>query len=187
MGRTTTFLVGFGLLTLTLTACNGSADPPPTSPTPTAASTSSTPTPPTPPAMPEAAKAHTKAGAKAFVEYFWKVVDFAGATLDVASLEALTADGCHGCEGAVQFVRDMKEGRAQFNGASTQVANFRVANLTLSGQLRMELTFDVTTPDQRVDYPGSDRDEHYPAGTTRARFLLKPVQDGWRVVLWESA
>ena len=201
-GLTTHGLITLALNTLallTLTGCTGATDPADPTPPPTPRATTSTPSPtptptpssgpatPTPPVMPPAAKAHTKAGAKAFVRYFWQVVDFAGTTLDSRPLVRLTADGCLGCTGAVDFVDDMRRGGATFHGAHTQVSNIHMAELSLGGHQRAELPFDTTTPDQSADYPGTARDEHYPANTSSTRFYLKPVTDGWRVVLWESA
>lgn len=194
MGRTTTIrALAAPLTALTtlaaLTACSGTAEEPDTGPPPPStrpASPSTSPS-PTPPAMPAAARAHTRAGAEAFVRYFWQVVDYASKTLDPETLAALTADDCRGCRGAVDFVREMKVGGAHFTGASTSVSRFDTAALVLSGQQRMELTFNVRTPRQVADYPGTSRDETYAPGSTRARFMLKPVADGWRVVLWETA
>jgi hypothetical protein len=187
MRRIATLIVGLGLLAVT--ACSGDAEPsPPPSPTPTV--TTAVPTPsssPTAPVMPEAAREHTEAGAKAFVEYFWEVVDYAGTTLDSSALRKLAADDCVGCQGAVDFVDQMRAGGATFVGATTHVTNLAFDTVMLGAQERTEVVFDVTTPEQTADYPGSVNDERYAATTTHTRFYLKAVARGWRVVLWESA
>ena len=185
MGRTTS-LTAVALL-LVLSGCSGDADPAPAPPSSSAPSSPTASPTPTPPVMPEAAKAHTEAGAKAFVEYFWEVVDYAGQSLDPAPLSALTADGCIGCQGAINFVKDMRSGHATFIGADTHVDNFAFDTIRVGGMERTEALFDVTTPEQVADYPGDKRDEHYPAVTARTRFYLRSVPAGWRVVLWESA
>src|SRR5689334_8294933 len=106
MGASTTrVLIGFALLTLT--ACSGSADPSPpptTRSTPTSAAPSPTPS-PTVPVMPEAAKAHTTAGAKAFVRYFWQVVNYAQATGDTAAIAAMTdSKSCSQCNAGIKSI-----------------------------------------------------------------------------------
>src|SRR5689334_13151884 len=106
----TRVLTGLALLTLTtLTACTGNtgtADPPPATHTTTTTTTPTpTPTQPVPPVMPQAAKAHTKAGAKAFVKHYWAVVNYAQATGDIETLNRISARGCVGCDAGIRSVK----------------------------------------------------------------------------------
>src|SRR5689334_1786838 len=109
----TRVLTGLALLTLTtLTACTGNtgtADPPPATPTTTTTTTPTpTPTQPVAPVMPQAAKAHTKAGAKAFVRYFWQVVNYAQATGDTAAVADLAdSKSCSQCNAGIKGIDDV--------------------------------------------------------------------------------
>src|SRR5690242_9956998 len=102
-------LITLGLLTLT--GCTGPADPAAPTPPPTPPATTGTPSPtptptsgpatPTPPVMPDAAKAHTKAGAKAFIDYLWTLADGLGKTPDPEPMRPLLDEGCAGCRGVL--------------------------------------------------------------------------------------
>jgi hypothetical protein len=86
-------------LLITASGCGGD-DPPapkaePTNTQTTPAASSS----PTPPVLPAAAKADTKAGAKAFVRHFINVMNFAGNNGQTETLRALYARTCARCEG----------------------------------------------------------------------------------------
>lgn len=93
---------------LALSACSedepGSPEP---SPSPTSTSSSPTATPsaePTEPVLPEAAKQPSEAGARAFITYYWDVINYAQVTGDVQGLKAISGDTCGGCSRAIAAV-----------------------------------------------------------------------------------
>lgn len=69
------------------------------SPTPTTSepTRSTPPTEPAPPVMPALAREQSKAGAKAFVRYYIKVLNYSWAALQSRSLKDTSADGCDVC------------------------------------------------------------------------------------------
>src|SRR3954452_10390042 len=93
-------LVGAVVLLVALAGCgrDPKADPSP-SPSTTTASPASTS--PAPPALPEAAKANTKAGAIAFVKYYIAIFNQAQRSGLTANLSALSTPSCSDCEAAI--------------------------------------------------------------------------------------
>lgn len=71
--------------------------------TPMPSFSSSAPEPaPTEPALPGAAKEATERGARAFIAYYWDLINYAQVTGDVRALKRVSAPGCRGCaEGTV--------------------------------------------------------------------------------------
>src|SRR4051794_697515 len=101
-------LVGAVVLLLALAGCGGDpkADPSPSPSVPSASPVSTT---PAPPALPEAAKANTKAGAIAFVKYYVQLINHAQATGDVAALAAVEDPGCSSCASGRRLLKKIYE------------------------------------------------------------------------------
>lgn len=188
MRRTTTLLVGLGLLTLTLTACNGSADPPPPSPTPTATSTSATPTPPTPPAMPKAAKAHTKAGAKAFVEYFWDVVNYAQATGDTDAIARLVSDECKGCAAGIETIDKVYRTGGRIEGGEGTVESASAIKYAVGADPVARVTARIHLNASSVVAADGSIASTSPPGLVTDQFRLRGVVgDGpWQVIAFTA-
>lgn len=99
------------LATGLLAGCDDEDDPPeptesvsePTS-APTSTQTEPTPTGPVEPTLPAEAEAATKAGAEAFVGYYWQVVNYAQHTGDVGPLTRISEDNCAGCNGGIRYI-----------------------------------------------------------------------------------
>ena len=188
MRRTPTALIGLGLLTLA--ACSGSADPsapppapPPSSPTATstAPTPSSSPT-PTLPAMPEAAKAHTKAGAKAFVKYFWDVVNYAQATGDTAAITPTILPGCHACEAGVASIRRVYDAGGRMRGGDAQLSDVADTLQRQHGRVFADVQYSISVAPLTFDYPGTSRDSQEAANASRDRMRLTATSTSeWRV------
>ena len=189
MGRliTTAALLAALLASPVLSGCSGDggASTPTPSPTPTSTSPTASPT-PQPPAMPEAARAHTPEGAEAFVRHFWAVVDYAGTTLDAAPLKSLIRDDCLGCQGVIDLITELREGGGTLVGSHSRLSNIQAIDVVIGGKPRTQVTFTVSTPKQVLDYPGTDRDQTFPAGKRTDLFLLEAISGGWQVVSWDA-
>lgn len=188
MRHATTSTLTAAIALVALSACSGSADTGSPDPSPSSSTPVPTPTdtaPPAPPVMPPTAKAHTKAGAKAFVEYFWQVADYAQMSLDPEQVRGLVSRGCEPCKAAIGFVEKVRAKNGKIQGGNTTVGDFDIT-LDTVGRARLALVaFQVTNTDQVVDYPGSAADEHYPAAKVRDRFTLGFTDGGWQVVGWQ--
>ena len=185
------------LSVLSLTGCTGSADPAEPPPPPTAHATPSTrtsqspatptPTPtPTPPAMPAAAKAHTQAGAKAFVQYFWNVVNYAQATGDTKAIAALSADGCSGCDAGIASIDRIYSTGGTITGGTATVSKVAIVFGWVGDTAVADATFDVDVAPQVVtDSAGRHRGT---ARRSRDSFnLLADKGADWRVTDFRSA
>lgn len=185
----TRVLTGLALLTLTvtITACSGTADPtPPPTPTQSAsgarsATPSPTPTEPVVPVMPEAAKAHTQAGAKAFVRYFWQVVNYAQATGDTSGITAISVGGCKGCEGGVAGISKVYAAGGTIRGGKSTPSHLKVEWLQ-AGKLQLAyVTVVLRFSAQVVDMPGAGKDTVTRSSRARDRLELLADSGGWKV------
>ena len=189
MRRTPTALIGLGLLTLS--ACSGSADPsPPRSssppaPTSTAPTPSSSPT-PTVPAMPDAAKAHTKAGAKAFAKYFSAVVNYAQQSGQTDAVTHLAIPGCVGCEAGVRAIETVYRAGGRIVGGDSTVSDATVELSWLGDDAVARVTVTMTNAVEVDDYPGTTKDVERASSTVRNALLLRQIDGAWRVAQIEA-
>lgn len=120
------------LLSVLVTGCEEDDPPnsPPSSSSPSvpASSTPSDPTTtvttgPVEPTLPAAAEAETKAGAEAFVEYYWEVVNYAQSTGDTDLLRSLSIAACAGCNGGAEAIERIYRRGGRIDGGLTRVIN----------------------------------------------------------------
>ncbi|MGZ4438423.1 MAG: DUF6318 family protein, partial [Nocardioidaceae bacterium] len=176
----TAFACGAVVLSLLAAGCSG--DPKPrVAPEPSPSSTSPTAIGPVEPVMPEAAKAHTPAGAEAFVKYYWQWVNYAQRTGVVDRLRAL-GPGCDGCEGGISFIEGVYSKGGRIRGGDGLVGSFHTGLVSPSGEHRAVVDCDVTSTKQVADFPGTSSDKHFPGGRTPFEFVLATSADGWTVV-----
>ncbi len=89
--------------------------------------TPETPTPsatakPTEPALPDAATKATEAGARAFITYYWDLINYAQVTGDVKALKRVSARGCAGCLAGYEAIRRLYAGGGHIAGGEYEVA-----------------------------------------------------------------
>ena len=179
MGRTTS-LTAVALL-LVLSGCSGDADPAPAPPSSSAPSSPTASPTPTPPVMPEAAKAHTEAGAKAFVEYFWEVVNYASTTGDTTQIRDLSLAECDGCDGGASAIEKVYRRGGTITGGRASLTVLR-SELLLAGKLRIaRIIFRATYASQTVDLPGEADDTTVVPSPTKQRMELFLEPEGWRI------
>lgn len=158
-------VAAISVLALALSACGSSEEespPPAMTPTPSASPVAASPTPEVPagPAMPAAAREHTEAGAEAFVEYFWEVVNYAQATGDTQILRELSATGCTGCDAGISGVEKVYANAGVILGGEARVQTidpevFKDSNGYFA-HVQARLTFDAQTdryPDRQTSEP----------------------------------
>ncbi len=189
MGKLAPALTALGLAA-TLTACGSEAAPAP-APTPSiAASPTPSPTPTAsatlaPPVMPEAAKAHTEAGAKAFVIYYWQVVDYSSATLETSLLEKLTGDGCDACHRGIDDLKNDAKHGITLVGGDDSVSDMKVAMLAHGKVDVAVVSLSLTNASQVERFP-SGKTKRYPAGTVRERMTLQWLDSRWQAAALEA-
>ncbi|WP_269457319.1 DUF6318 family protein [Pedococcus dokdonensis] len=148
----------------TLGACTGGGDDPPatgagtappvtggpqtSSSAPTvspraAVTTGVTTTSPTPPVkIPEAARAHTKAGAEAFVKFFVEQSNVASMTADTSILPPLSDPGCKSCAALQSQIVDLKARGHHYSSAPVSASQTTAVTGSPKGQqfVRLQLT-----------------------------------------------
>ncbi|MCA1982170.1 DUF6318 family protein [Nocardioides nematodiphilus] len=186
MGKLAPALTALGLAAA-LSACGSEAAPAP-APTPSvAASPTPSPTPtasPTlaPPVMPEAANAHTEAGAVAFTRYVVDLVNYSFRTLDPRPLERLATKYCKNCRGGTDGVKEIAAQRGAVSGGLWTVKSLQPSRLNVPGDpIAVTFTFDAAP--EMVTYPGGKTDR-YTGGAARDRLVLTPTSSGWQIADW---
>lgn len=172
---------------LALSACNGADDPadPTSSSTPSGSATAPSTTPPvatpTEPALPQAATKATEDGARAFIAYYWDLINYAQVTGDVKRLKALSAPTCDVCSGFVRDLGDLYRSGGRLVGGANDPSITEVAELSTSADdiygLRVELV--ITHDAQTIVSADGSEDQRRP-GTNRFTAYLLWTDNKWR-------
>jgi hypothetical protein len=160
-----------------VTGCQSNPAPPPMASTSTAPSLSPTPT-PAAPTMPPEAKGTSKAAAKAFVRHWIDVLNYAGATGDVAELEQLSLSSCESCSGIVKRIVDTYSDGGRIDGAGWSVLVIEA----VPGQARRRpvLQVGVRLSPQTV-WAGEGQERHHYRGGKQPMLFRLARKSGWRV------
>lgn len=110
----------------------------PVSPTPSAA--------PTEPVLPSAAKEATEAGARAFIAYYWDLINYAQVTGDVKGLEGVSGPKCQRCKAGIDAIRTLYASGGRLTDAHYEVRLKSVRSLNVAGSevVAFEIHLDVS-------------------------------------------
>jgi hypothetical protein len=153
----------------------------PESSAPSEPATSAT-TDPAEPTLPPEAQARSRAGARAFVAYYWDVVNYATFTGDVALLKRLDQPSCVGCAGGVRFLERVYASGGRMVGGGYRVVQTDAAQ-SPSGDWAITTHTEVGL--QRVVGAG-DLNERYPAGRGKWLMALTWFDGSWSVATLEG-
>lgn len=182
------FALGVVATLLVAGGCSADDPQPKVAPSePASASTSPSPTGPVEPTMPAAAKKHTAAGAEAFVEFYWEMVNYAQLTGDLSGLVRLSDPNCGACAGGLDFLRRIFNGGGEVRGGEVSVQTHDSIKVHAGRDVSFRVLADVTNTRQVVDMPGTRKDETYPAATSAIQFIVDPERIGWTVAYWDQA
>lgn len=154
---------------------------------PTSTQTEPTPTGPVEPTLPPDAQDATKAGALAFVGYYWDLVSYSLVTGDLRALTGLAGPACHGCDGGADFIRSVYE-----QGGSVDAEPYKVLSITgkrlVTSNDSSVFTGTVRTRSSRqvIRIPGEAPQRVDPV-TEVFSFTVIHTNDAWRVDLLETA
>jgi hypothetical protein len=110
-------LVIAAALLLALAGCSDDSPEPKASASTTQATASPTLTGPVAPVLPEAAKAKTQAGAKAFVRYWFEAITFAMKTGETSEVDEVAHADCDSCTNLTRSIRSIyDEGQRNVGG-----------------------------------------------------------------------
>ncbi|MEV5001849.1 DUF6318 family protein [Nocardioides sp. LML1-1-1.1] len=134
--RAVAAVVGAGALAAGVVGCTGDDPGAGPSPSPSASvSTSVSPTPeptaaPVAPVLPAAARKATEAGARAFIAYYWALINYAQVTGDVKGLEKVSGPSCDGCKAGIDGIVKIYRGGGQVSGSLERISVDDLKSLT---------------------------------------------------------
>ncbi|GAA3676729.1 hypothetical protein GCM10022237_40200 [Nocardioides ginsengisoli] len=174
---------------LALAGCRASPDPAtPTSVwTPSGSPSAPAPGPtsavaPAEPALPEAATEASERGARAFIEYYWALINYAQETGDVARLKALSASTCSGCSAGITGVRRLYRSGGRLQGGDYSITIVQIGQLhgRDPSHVAFEALVRVRNEEQHIVHPdGTQETQH--AGAHRVAVLAFWLVDHWRL------
>lgn len=174
-----------------LAGCSDDA-PSPGDPSPTRTPTGTPATPtteaaekPTEPALPEAATKATEDGARAFITYYWDLINYAQVTGDVKALKQVSGPTCAGCARAVEAVEELYRSGGHAEGGEYALTIVRIKELTSSDRefYGMEAVLEVRNARQRIVRDG-DVEVSEPK-TSRFTTYAIWVENAWRIDILE--
>ncbi|WP_344048894.1 DUF6318 family protein [Nocardioides panacihumi] len=136
--------------------------------------------------MPDAATAHTKAGAKAFVTHFWQVVNYAQATGDTVALKRLSAVGCVNCDAGIASVKRVYAAGGRILGGTSTLTRLRASTMKAGDTWFATVKYVNAIAAQTTDYPGDADDKRTAPRTFTDRVTLIAAGDSlWTVAAFE--
>lgn len=178
---------------LALTACDGGGDPsnPRSTTTPSSTTEGSRTTPPsaapTEPALPPAATRATEAGARAFISYYWELINYAQVTGEVKALKAVSGPNCEGCNGGIKAIRKLYDSGGSASGGAYTVTVSTIHEASAEGEslYGMEAKYEVTNAEQIITDSEGATESSAPATTAFLSYLIW-TNDAWRTDVLEA-
>ncbi|MBS4752250.1 hypothetical protein KG112_05440 [Nocardioides sp. zg-ZUI104] len=176
------------LLACALAGCSD-ADGKESSPEPTtSASASPTASAPTEPSLPAAADTSDEAGARAFLEHYWDLVNYAQATGDVDRMRAVSATTCSGCSGIADALEQLYADGGHLEGGE-HTPNLGAATKIKTSDKSVfgyRIKVVVTYPSQVVVSADNARDERR-AGEASFMAYVQWIDGGrWRLDILDA-
>jgi hypothetical protein len=192
--RHATRLVAAAVLAAGLAGCAGDpVKPAPytpsavTSSSPAASPTPSTPPPsadaPIPPPLPDPSKYQTVAGAEAFAEYYWQMVNYAQTSQDLAPLRTLGTATCAGCRREIEGLRQVFGEGGTFKGGAYTATALSVKTSHVGGHPAYDVILNLAAEPGTVAYPRTTRDGPT-AQRHRIRMTVSWARRAWYVEYW---
>jgi len=176
-------------LVMGLSGCGGDAPKPaPYTPSPTTASPSPSTSPSaddsTPPPLPSVAKQKTVAGAKAFAEYYWQMVNYAQSSQDVAPLRKLGEPTCEACRGGIEGLQQIFDDGGKVEGGKYTARALSEKTYEADGFKSYQVILKISTEDETLDYPGTKRDQFAAGESHQTQMSLSWSEGSWHVEYW---
>lgn len=149
--------------------------------------TSSTTAKPTEPALPDAATKATEAGARAFITYYWDLINYAQVTGDVKALKRVSGSSCEGCNAGINGIREHYRTGGRVSGGAHRVEVKSLSELsTNSGSAYgFHGVVRASHADQTIISSDGTEDVRGPGSDTFDVYLLWLEANGWRLDVME--
>lgn len=183
------------LVALALLAGCSDDDPSPGDPSATSTPTGTPETPttsatakPTEPALPDAATKATEAGARAFITYYWDLVNYAQATGDVKALKRVSGPNCRRCMAGIEGIDDLYGEGGHLTNADYRatVLSLKEVNVDSGDAYAFESRTDVSNA-AHVSVDANGNEEKFEASTLTYLLYLLWIDDHWRLDVMERA
>jgi hypothetical protein len=176
----TTIRAAVAVLVLLLLSGCSDGDPSPRDPSSTWSPTGKMETPtsaapdPVEPELPAAAAEASEAGARAFIEYYWELINYAQVTGDVKALKAVSGKTCEGCDKGIAAVEDLYESGGRAEGGEYDLTVTKVKHIeSQDGSLQgFEAHYRVRNAEQTIVHGDGSREVMTPATTDYVSYLI---------------
>lgn len=173
---------------LAVTACEAEPAEPaepssstPSSSEPTSAAPTTEPTGPVEPKLPPEAEESTKAGAEAFVEYWWEIVNYAQATGDTKTLKRTSVESCQTCHSGIDWIDQVYAAGGRVVGEGYEILD---QNAIAAPGGSWAIVARIRVGDQAAKGAG-ELNERFPGGVRRHVLSVNLNPNGWQVISWE--
>jgi hypothetical protein len=157
---------------------------------PSRTETTSSPTPtdaaPSIPSLPADATLENEKGVRAFVDYFWDVVNYAQSVPDSTALNGLYTPFCDACDGAIGFLKELEDSEGEVTGGDYALRIQDVQRQYADQQSIYSVEFTVKNKKMIVDAPGRKNDRVFNPSSSEDRFVVNWIDGGWKVSIWEQ-
>lgn len=179
------------VLLLPVTACSDDAPPPKDpasswSPTGTMETPTSAAPDPVEPELPGAATEASEAGARAFIAYYWELINYAQVTGDVKALKAVSASTCEGCNKGIAIVEDLYEsgGHAEGGEYDLTIQDLKDVSPKDRSVFGIEARYEVRNAEQSITHGDGGHEAMTPATTEYLSYLIW-LDGAWRTDVLE--
>ncbi|WP_436700641.1 DUF6318 family protein [Nocardioides sp. BYT-33-1] len=136
---------------------------------------------PVEPELPEVAREASEEGARAFIAYYWELINYAQVTGDVKALKVASGPNCSGCHEGVQGVRALYKSGGRAEGGDYSVVFEQVNQLKGSPSLlAFEALLTVANTEQLL-VQGDGSEHRSAAGSTRMAVAAQWLGDSWQM------
>lgn len=136
---------------------------------------------PTEPALPEAATKATEDGARAFITYYWDLINYAQVTGDVGELRAVSAAGCAGCASGFKAIHRLYAGGGYIVGGNYTVTVLDLSELDGPASSYLFEGLLRTDNEAQVVHNADGSVHRSKAGSTKVAVAASWTNEAWRM------
>jgi len=137
------------------------------------------------PVLPGAAKEASEDGARAFVGYYWELVNYAQATGDVRRLRRVSGPRCRGCKAGIRGIKTLYRSGGHTEGGTYRLEIEAIKSLPSQTFLAFEALVNAHNDEQViVDGDGSRRTSG--SSTSTLAIVIVWIDRRWRMDLMEA-
>lgn len=189
MGTTMRAAVAAAVLLLVAGCSDG--DPSPRDPSSTWSPTGTMETPtsaapdPVEPELPAAAKEASEAGARAFIGYYWELINYAQVTGDVKALKAASGAGCDGCQSGLDAISSLYGAGGHIEGGQYTAVVEKMNRLQGKSLIAFEALLTVKNVEQIV-LNGDGSEHKSAAGSASVAVACQWTADSWHMEVMDQ-